>query len=667
MAYARGLFRMTAIWGLLVTVTTSGVSSDFVRIQGDQFVFRGQVVKFKGTNYYPRDHMWADMWNNWDWPEITREVAMIRSLGLNCVRILVPYSKGGWGGANPPADRLQKLEDLVNLFGDNGIRSCITLFDWETSFPSAGTSKERDHLSYLSAIVNRLKNNEYVFMWDVKNEPDHPANIGGYDNWDSNPSQRDRIVSWLSRMCNAVRSIDPNHPVSVGIRWWENVQDVIGFVDIAVFHSYWPNVTQQIADIRSYMGANPKPIICQEFGWPTNPVPCNRNGQLIWSYTEAEQLGVYTNHLTAFAAQGIAGCLQWMTFDARAYTSDPNVSFENYFGLWRYDYSLKPAGTYYRDNFQVSLFPSRSEPPGPVVRFKAQAIDSAVKLSWVNPLDANFVGTVIRVSTTGYPLDANSGELVCDRPAKPGSEDSFVHLGVSPCTTYFYSAFAYNESRRYSAPAKASATPGKGCLATIKQLPDNTWVAYSGAIVSAVFETDGCVYVQSPDRSCGLRVVASNTGLTPGNIVELTGYIGTRWLSGQRSERQIIAQSINKIGSTLPPEPLFMSNKSVGGGHFGLWIPGVVDGIGPNNMGLLVKIAGRVTCRVGNYFWVDDGSGVLDILGRIGVMVRCLFDPEVSVGDIVSCIGVVEGSVPTGWISNRRCIHARSLQDIQKH
>jgi hypothetical protein len=640
------------------------LASDFVRIQGDQFVFRGQVVKLKGTNYYPRDHMWADMWNSWDWQEMVREVGMIRELGLNCVRILVPYTHGGWGGANPPADRLQKLEQLVNLFGDNGIRSCITLFDWETSFPAAGTAKERDHLSYLSAIVNRLKSNPYVFMWDVKNEPDHPANIGGYDNWDLNPTQRDKIVSWLQRMCNAIRAIDTNHPVSAGIRWWENVNDVISFVDIAVFHSYWPNVTQQIRDIRSYMGSNQKPILCQEFGWPTNPTPCNRDGQLIWNYNESEQLNVYQNHLTAFTSEGIAGCLQWMTFDARAYTSDPNVSFENYFGLWRYDYSLKPAGAYYRDNFRVSLFPSQNEPPGPVTQFRAQPVDSGIRLSWVNPPDSNFAGTMIRVSTTGYLGDPYSGELVCDRPAAPGSADYFMHTAVTPCTTYFYSAFAYNDSRSYSSAAKISATPGEGCLAGIKQLPDNTWVAYSGAVVSAVFKEDGCIYVQTPDRTTGLRVLVSNVDLVPGDIVDFVGYINTRWLSGQRSERQITSSTVTKIGSGAPPEPLYVNGNAVGGAPIGLWVPGVVDGVGPNNIGLLVKISGRVTCRVGNYIWVDDGSRVKDILGREGVMVRCTFDPLVSVGDMVSCVGVVEGSVPSGWVTNRRCVHARSITDI---
>ena len=648
----------------LIAFCAASCSAGFVRIQGDQFVLGGQVVKLKGTNYYPRDHMWADMWNSWDWQEMVLEVGKIRALGLNCVRILVPYSAGGWGGANPPADRLQKLEQLVNLFGDNGIRSCITLFDWETSFPAAGTAKEQEHLSYLSAIVNRLKNNEYVFMWDVKNEPDHPANIGGYDNWDSNPTQRDKIVSWLQRMCNAVRAIDSNHPVSAGIRWWQNVQDVIGFVDIAVFHSYWPNVTQQINDIKSYMGGNQKPVLCQEFGWPTNPNPCNRDGQVITSYNETEQLSVYTNHLSAFTSRNVAGCLQWMTFDARAYTSDPNVSFENYFGLWRYDYTLKPAGEYYRDHFPVTPFPPRDPPPAPVSRFMATPTESGISLSWLNPSDEDFAGTIIRFSTTGYPPDPNSGTLVCNRAAAPGSSDAFFHANLEPGRTYYYSAFAYDRAPLYSTAAQASASPApRARLSAIKQWPDGTPVRLARIPVTAVFNEDGRIYVEEEDRTAAIGIFAPNSALRPGDRIDVSGCMNTRSISGQRSEREITDATVNKVGSGDPVKPVTMTCRAVGGGADGL-VPGVVDGVGANNMGLLVTIAGRVTCRVNNYLWVDDGSGVTDIMGRKGVMVRCLFDPAVAQGQVVSCVGIVEGSIPTGWPTNRRCVHARSIDDI---
>lgn len=428
------------------------MGGQFVRIEGDQFVLDGQVYKLKGTNYYPQSHMWADMWSSWDWPAIKHETELMHDLGLNCVRILVPYSNGGWNGPNVPASRLQMLEDIVNLMGDHGIRSVVTLFDWETSFPSSGTSTWNNHLTYMHAIVDRLKNNPFVLMWDVKNEPDHPDNYGWCDcnpgacgNWDCNPTQRNKIVSWLQRMCNAVRARDPNHPVSAGMRWWENLPDVLSFEDVAIFHSYWPWIsTREIPETKGYMGSNQKPIVVEEWGWPSNPNPCNRDGRLIYDYNESQQYNVYVEHLTAFTEHNIAGGLQWMTFDAKPYTTNQNESFENYFGLWRFGYApLKPAGVYYRDNFPVARFPGL--PPGPVTAAQCVPCNKRVLLSWTNPTDLDYQGTMIRYSLTAPPVSPTDGILLCDRTAAPGTTDKFQH-SRPPLGPVYYSLFAYDSA-----------------------------------------------------------------------------------------------------------------------------------------------------------------------------------------------------------------------------
>lgn len=351
---------LVMMWTLAALAPNSASAQDFVRIRGEQFVYQGQVIKLKGTNYYPRQHMWGSMWSSWDWPAISTEVPMMKNLGLNCIRILVPYSNGGWS-YNPSATKLQQLEDLVNLCGANGIKCIVTLFDWETSFPAAGTATETNHYTYVTAIVNRLKNNPHVFLWDVKNEPDHPDNYGKCDcnpgacgNWDCNPTKRDQIVSWLGRMCNKCRQLDSNHYATAGMRWWANLPDVLSFCDVAIFHSYWPNIySEEIPQTRGYMGGNQKPIIVEEWGWPSHPTPCLRDGVRIYDYNEAQQLDLYKSHLRAIEQYGIAGGLQWMTFDAQGYFNDETDSFEDYFGLWKYDQTLKPAAIYYRDHMLV--------------------------------------------------------------------------------------------------------------------------------------------------------------------------------------------------------------------------------------------------------------------------------------------------------------------------
>ena len=41
---------------------------------------------------------------------------------------------------------------------------------------------------------------------------------------------------------------------------------------------------------------------------------------------------------------------------------------------------------------------------------------------------------------------------MCDRAAAPGSLDSFEHLGVTPNSRLYYSAFAHTADGRYATP-----------------------------------------------------------------------------------------------------------------------------------------------------------------------------------------------------------------------
>lgn len=643
----------------------------YLAIQGDQFTLNGEVYRLKGTNYYPRDHMWADIWNSWDWQEMVTETAMIRALGMNSVRILVPYQHGGWNGANPPESRLKMLEDLVNLFGQQGIRSCVTLFDWETSFAAAGTQREQEHLSYLSAIVNRLKNNQYVFLWDAKNEPDHPANISGHEDWDKAPEQKAKIMNWLERMCNVMRALDPNHPVTAGMRLYPNTVDVLGFVDVACFHSYNSPITDstQIPVIKSAMGASVKPILAEEFGWPTHPTPCDRDGTLIYDYTEAKQLENYQRELAAFEKHNIAGCMQWMTFDAKTYSSKPSDSFENYFGLWRYDYSLKPAGEYYRDHFAVKHFPV-GMPPGPVRSLTAVPTADSVTLRWTNPSDSNFKRVLIRFSTDKHPQSPSEGTLLFEGSGVAGVEQSCVHSGLEDGgPTLYYTVFASDDQPLYSEPAYAQSRPvgTRGDrIGRARLLPEGTQVMLKAKIVTAAFGQENIIYISEPDRSAGIQVSITQPAPPLHSLVDVTGAMGRMLLNGRPSEARILNAHIVLLESGgIEFQPVAIRGLAVGGSAAGPTLPGVRDGTGLYNIGCLVRIHGRVSSKSGPYIWLDDGSGVPFAPQYGGIMVRTAsVVAPVSLGDYVQVTGIARGSLPSGWTENRRLIQTRTVDDV---
>ncbi|MGQ9454907.1 MAG: hypothetical protein ACUVRS_05245 [Armatimonadota bacterium] len=302
--------------------------------------------------------------------------------------------------------------------------------------------------------------------------------------------------------------------------------------------------------------------------------------------------------------------------------------------------------------------------PQPVTGFSAVESDMSVRLSWTNPPDPDFQGTMIRMKIGSYPTSPTDGTLIGDYTGSPGSAGSCTVSGLTNGTTYYFAAFAHDFTPNYSQPAKVSAKPHPMTCAKAKQLPDNTWVRLVNKVVTFTNTSQGFSYVQDPERTSGIRVATASANITVGDRVNIEGYVTTRTLSGRPSERQISSAVLTKTG-TGSASPVAMKCISVGGGSAGPLVPGVVGGIGLNNMGLLVKIAGRVTAKLNDTIWVDDGSQIADPSGRIGVLVKCPnSNIPAAVGDMVGVVGVVEGSIPIGYPGNRRQLRIRNYADL---
>ncbi|MGB9619770.1 MAG: carboxypeptidase regulatory-like domain-containing protein, partial [Armatimonadota bacterium] len=162
-------------------------------------------------------------------------------------------------------------------------------------------------------------------------------------------------------------------------------------------------------------------------------------------------------------------------------------------------------------------------------------------------------------------------------------------------------------------------------ICTAKCLPNGSSGLLSG-IVTAQFPVSGPqerIYIESPDRSAGIAV-ATPTAVSVGDEVQVSGSLGVA-----DGERILNASSlvVTKPGMSVP-KPEGMTNLSLGGGAFGQQSAVLNEcpdrfACGPNNIGLLVRIWGRVSYvdPSGSYFYVDDGSEIDDCSGHKGVRV----------------------------------------------
>jgi uncharacterized repeat protein (TIGR01451 family) len=145
-----------------------------------------------------------------------------------------------------------------------------------------------------------------------------------------------------------------------------------------------------------------------------------------------------------------------------------------------------------------------------------------------------------------------------------------------------------------------------------KGAPDNTRVDLTGAIVSAAWPN--VFYIETLSRSSGIRVEKAGHTLVAGQTVRIFGFVKTN-ADGERTIDASWAQW--DTGSGTAP-PLLMTTRSIGGGSFnynqstGAGQKGVLGGTGLNNIGLLVRIGGKVVERDSSpgptWFKIGDGS-----------------------------------------------------------
>lgn len=155
-------------------------------------------------------------------------------------------------------------------------------------------------------------------------------------------------------------------------------------------------------------------------------------------------------------------------------------------------------------------------------------------------------------------------------------------------------------------------------LSCAKTGDDGTSVSLSGSVVTASFSD--FLYLESPDRTSGVRVNATAHGLELGARADVSGSLQT----SPDGERFIAATSVSRIGTGCVA-PLIIGNAVLGGGRFGNQDPAWgwrllpdLDGksvrrwaelSGLNNIGLLICTTGKVTPVDDSTLTVDDGAG----------------------------------------------------------
>jgi hypothetical protein len=282
----------------------------------------GRPYYIAGINYYPVDAGWDRFWVWYTPKTINYDFNIIRSLGLNTIRIFIPFDQFGGAalGNNPGlqptpqptpasgkvaaptngtivAQPLRKLEDLLTRASTYNLHVIVTLFDFRSDYtllhwPNAD--------SQLEALLTHFKNNPTILAWDLKNEPDQDYHAAG----------KYLVDAWLTHVAYTARLSDPNHLLTIGWASPQAAQTTIPGIDFVSFHYYAPAayLASAYAALRA---AHPgEPIVLGEFGLPTWNSFFFPNG-----HTEAEQTAYYAAILRFLRTSDSAGYLAWTLYD----------------------------------------------------------------------------------------------------------------------------------------------------------------------------------------------------------------------------------------------------------------------------------------------------------------------------------------------------------------
>src|SRR5665213_68502 len=363
---------------------------------GDRFLI--------GVNYWPRKkamYWWADF----DAGEVREEFAMIRELGMTHVRFFLL-----WESFQPQPDQidsnaLRDLRRVCDIAGDVGLGLQPTFFTGHMSGPNwapdwlisntpikpgerqvvslaraTGSARQVFNVYtepfviaaedlHLRTVCGELKDHPAIWGWSLGNEPDlfcQPPNAQAGKKWVA-----DRVAT--------IKSVDPDHPVLIGLHSASldgdvglRVDHIAQVTDISVMHGYSiyhplarepldPDYVPFTCGLAAALAG--RPILHEEFGvntqWPDAPsrweaVPTWDGGtRQTYFASESEAAEYYAGVLPRLHRMGALGAFGWCfaDYDKRLWSRPPCdlQPHERFFGLFAPNGRLKPMGKVVRD------------------------------------------------------------------------------------------------------------------------------------------------------------------------------------------------------------------------------------------------------------------------------------------------------------------------------
>jgi len=293
-----------------------GIAAD-----GRSFVCRdGRPFVPMGVNYYRPGTGWApQVWKKFDAQATRQDFARMKALGVNCVRVFLSYGSFFMQPDELLPDGLTKFDQFLAIAEEAGIYVHPTGLDhWEGLPPWAARDRIADPQAlavlevFWKKFAQRYRGRSVIFAYDLRNEPEVawdnavmrtrwnkpvPEVKEGVDDKQLLAYQQfreDVADEWTRRQVAAIKSVDPQALVTVGLIQWSvpvvcgvrqyaafrpaRQAKLLDFLEMhfyplaAGFYEYSGEEAEQrnLAYLECVMreaAAPGKPVVLAEFGW----------------------------------------------------------------------------------------------------------------------------------------------------------------------------------------------------------------------------------------------------------------------------------------------------------------------------------------------------------------------------------------------------------------
>lgn len=338
---------MKSLLLLVVIGAAAGISlvtTEFVAVEtpAPEFTWNGAPFRPTGFNYYPCMHPWTGTWERFNATELARDMALVKSLGGNCIRTFIqwPLVEPTIGVFNMTI--VNRVEQFFQVCSSANVAIMFSFFDFGAPGWAGLDETTQDEMYTDPALIARevaqlqlfiplLKDYNCSFMWDLRNEPSSTRVSG------------EQFAAWVLNLTTTIRAMDPDHYIVVGGAYgnFENPAPYAPYVDAVCMHFYRarkePQWKREFDNYIQLFEATGKPVIVQEFGWPTYEPA---------GITEEVQGDFYRAMLELCDARGADGIMAWCLWEFPTALWDPA---EQNFGVLRPDASWKPAAHVFHD------------------------------------------------------------------------------------------------------------------------------------------------------------------------------------------------------------------------------------------------------------------------------------------------------------------------------